>query len=111
LIYGDLLFELVVSQKKPKKKRTKRSGKEKEKNSNAIKKLKIKDLEEFLNNQYFYLQIYLMNHIIKILNKYNINLQSQKASISHIKRNIHQCYYSILELVLKPLMSDNNIDY
>ena len=52
-----------------------------------------------------------MNHIINLLNKYNINLQSQKASISQIKRNIHQCYYSILELVLKPLMSDNNIDY
>ena len=44
----------------------------------------------------------MMYHIIRIFNKYNIKFQNQKASVSSIKTNINECYYSLLDLVSKP---------
>jgi len=110
-IWGSLskYFSVLVSQKKDwKNKRAK--DKDKENNSSKVLNLKAKDLNELMSNEIFYLQMKLMSYIIQILNKYNVKFQSQKASISDIKKYINECYFSFLELTLKPSESDKNIN-
>lgn len=58
----------------------------------------------------FFFQMKLVSCFIQILNKYNVKFQSQKASISDIKKHINECYFSFLELTLKPSESDKNIN-
>jgi len=55
--------------------------------------------------------MFLLNYIISLINRYNVRFQNQKASISDVKRNINECYHYILELILKPSMSDQSINY
>jgi len=40
------------------------------------------------------------------LNKYNIKFQDQTLSVSEIKKDLSECYFSFLELVLDPNVSD-----
>jgi len=94
-------FEVFVPERKTVKKEKKKSSKERDECSTS-KKLNSKELKDLLNNKIFYIKIILFSYIVNILNKYNIRFQSQKLSVSEIKKNIHECYYSFLELVLKP---------
>ena len=106
-IWGSLqkYYEFYILNKKDKKE----NSKNKENNSSKTLKLKSKDVDDLLNNETFYLQMYLLNHFINTLNRYNIKFQSQKASVSEIKRNLHECYYSLLDLVLKSEIYEKSI--
>ena len=81
-------FEEIVSQEKSPKQNRKKIVKKAEKDSDGKNKLKPKDVKEFLNDEVFYIQIILLSYIVDILNKYNVKLQNQQASISELKRNI-----------------------
>jgi len=104
-IWGSLskYFDILVSQENPLK------IKKKKKKSIENAKSKNKGIQKLLKDQMFYVKIQLMSHIINTLNKYNIRLQNQKSSVSELKKNINECYYSFLELVLTP--SHMNMDF
>lgn len=97
-------FDSYVSQK-AKDKNVSQSGKKKKKSEKYQEqrdKLSSSEIKDLLNNKLFQLKILLFSESVQVLDKYNIRLQDQSLSIAGLKKNIHECYNSILDFVIKP---------
>ena len=111
-IWDSLLdyFKVLNSREKPAKKTRKTRQQLKinqsKENSLNLKKVKSKEILKYLVDKEFHMKILLLSYITNLLNKYNIKFQDQTLSVSEIKKNLSECYFSFLELVLDPNVSD-----
>ena len=110
-IWGSLTdyFGVLCSNKKGKTKKKEKS--KSNVNKETIQKIKSSDLNTLLNDQIFHLKILLLDYIVSSLNRYNIKFQSQTMSISELKKNMYESYFSILEIALKPSQADYNLNH
>ena len=106
--YYDYRLEQKSPTKTNKKKRKKHQIIENANHEETSEKLDSKKINDLLNNESFYLKMLLFSETVQVINKYNIRLQDQKLSISGLKLNIHECYNSILDFVIKPEFWDMN---